>query len=960
MQRALWEVWKAVKEHMPVGSEVAEPDPLVEAALTGVLLSAPARAADKLMGEHEGATQTFVLQVGAAIFSLGCWLWAAFLSTVEFMLLQSGYLKSYRAVLVVLKLRYDETPSRVRVSTTIEEDQHKLLSKSEANSQEACTHAKIMQVEHTQAVLLQRACDKSFVWYTAELPTRLVAMDRTTGENTRAVLFDQVSAVPELLRILQPFDMAIRVSTCDRYSANLSAEIGLQQDGFLDGFVNVLFPCDVHKLHTCIRNANHCCDEDVSGLIHCGLTAGEVGATKTMRAILISILNDCLEIEHTQPPTIESDVFRQQIFDLHLPLHGVTRAQKKMNEKRRFVLAYFLNSHLDSERIVHHCVRNCCLHEEATRQLCAQYLVWSLLPHTMPTLSKKTWTGYNHVLSWVGILDGHHFLFQRMMEVYIGKPKAPVALPAESQPLQRAAGGEDAWFESIMDDERVRSGSASEEELALGAAALPDAEAAAENGPHEGQPDKLDWKALKRQSRMSAKRFISTSPGARITVLKQSLAPVFVLMDIFLRLGGVSWKRKQERLAFKSEPRTYVILEAALGADVNMCLNSLLSQLGHEIKAVQPQNMCWTLRALRFKLVACAATSIHSLLRVPRGGMPYQLFRALRGEVRQILDCSPCMRDSLCELFLKKYTTAGALRSPECQTVLEGLAVMFDLDIAAIESKHSQTRSYCLTNSKGWRPSLESVSSKFLCRYAKLARGKRSKPFKKRRRRRGGGGAWRAFVHERCSGKKFDRSIIGTLSAEYAALTDAEKQRYTLAGSGATLAHKSGYPAFAAKATSAPKAGTLINGSVVAADGPLSVPGEPSMLAMASIASEMLPYQGNTFPERYGSLKAALACTSKSDHEATKIKEQELQSYHEDIQPAMTQEVESANPVLARGQFHRMPMQTSGATGLQWFPPVAEGIQVGVTQQQIEFTTLFFVNQQFFLQRSVDYSHPYA
>jgi hypothetical protein len=208
---------------MPVGSEVAEPDPLVEAALTGVLLSAPARAADKLMGEHEGATQTFVLQVGAAIFSLGCWLWAAFLSTVEFMLLQSGYLKSYRAVLVVLKLRYDETPSRVRVSTTIEEDQHKLLSKSEANSQEACTHAKIMQVEHTQAVLLQRACDKSFVWYTAELPTRLVAMDRTTGENTRAVLFDQVSAVPELLRILQPFHMAIRVSTCDRYSANLSA-----------------------------------------------------------------------------------------------------------------------------------------------------------------------------------------------------------------------------------------------------------------------------------------------------------------------------------------------------------------------------------------------------------------------------------------------------------------------------------------------------------------------------------------------------------------------------------------------------------------------------------------------------------------------------------------------------------------------------------------------------------------
>ena len=50
-------------------------------------------------------------------------------------------------------------------------------------------------------------------------------------------------ATKEFQRIAGNFDSCIRISTADRYSANLKAEMGLQQDGYLAEFDYCFQPC---------------------------------------------------------------------------------------------------------------------------------------------------------------------------------------------------------------------------------------------------------------------------------------------------------------------------------------------------------------------------------------------------------------------------------------------------------------------------------------------------------------------------------------------------------------------------------------------------------------------------------------------------------------------------------------------------------------------------------------------
>ena len=169
--------------------------------------------------------------------------------------------------------------------------------------------------------------------------------------------------------------MAVRISVADRYTANLRAEVGLQQRGYMKNFVNV-FPMRCHKMHSSIRNASDNAGVDVAGLLNTGLACADLGGAKTFRGILVSIFDEQMEISHS-PPHIEvggpMDDFRQGALDLYLPpMHsGIKRATKKTHARIRFILQYFLNSDLTSDRIIHHCQRGCCpnrsRHETALR-----------------------------------------------------------------------------------------------------------------------------------------------------------------------------------------------------------------------------------------------------------------------------------------------------------------------------------------------------------------------------------------------------------------------------------------------------------------------------------------------------------------------------------------------------------------------------------------------------------------
>ena len=189
VQRTLAKVWLATSAASVRGA--AEPDRAVDTVLGHLPGAFSARAAAKLLSDVPGGVQDMLLQAGAAVFALGCWWWSMFLTYVGLVALAAS--PPYKLCLLVVKLKYDETPCKVRVGVG-----GRLLPRRAARgSAETTRHAKIMQSDHVQGFLLQSTQDLSFTWCSYSLPTRLCAVDRTTAENIRAVLYDHVVAVPD-------------------------------------------------------------------------------------------------------------------------------------------------------------------------------------------------------------------------------------------------------------------------------------------------------------------------------------------------------------------------------------------------------------------------------------------------------------------------------------------------------------------------------------------------------------------------------------------------------------------------------------------------------------------------------------------------------------------------------------------------------------------------------------------
>ena len=153
------------------------------------------------------------------------------------------------------------------------------------------------------------------------------------------------------------------------------------------------------------------------------------------------------------------------------------------------------------------------------------------------------------------------------------------------------------------------------------------------------------------------------------------------------------------------------------------------------------------------------------------------------------------------------------LLGPECQAVLEALAQTWALDIAPLEARHASNREMSLLRSKGWVPSLETLSTQFICKAVSRAsargntslHGKNVKKAKthekkesqlRKKKNAGGGGAWRAYVHHKCKGEQFGGAALTELAKSYKALSPQEKQVYIDAGKAATLAKKEGFASF--------------------------------------------------------------------------------------------------------------------------------------------------------------------
>ncbi|OLP96578.1 hypothetical protein AK812_SmicGene21181 [Symbiodinium microadriaticum] len=135
VQRTLATAWLKVRGR---GTATTDEDPAANVVLGQVASAASARIVSKLMNDVPGSVLNMLLQCGAAVFAMGCWMWSVLVTYFQLW----KKVPHLRVVLLVLKLKYDETPMRVRVGAS-SDGQHRLLSRRDP--QEAATAAKIMQ-----------------------------------------------------------------------------------------------------------------------------------------------------------------------------------------------------------------------------------------------------------------------------------------------------------------------------------------------------------------------------------------------------------------------------------------------------------------------------------------------------------------------------------------------------------------------------------------------------------------------------------------------------------------------------------------------------------------------------------------------------------------------------------------------------------------------------------------------
>ena len=338
--------------------------------------------------------------------------------------------QSLTPILCIRKFRYDETPLKNRVS--------RLNSETEEREQDISDHTKLMQMEFEICALFERKTAEggSFFVVNGKVPTLLQAIDRTTALCTKQCITNAMSTIPGFPEVIEDeFSWNLHVTTTDRYSANIAAERLLHSESPKWDKVN--FFCDTHRVAQAQMKTTDLFPEDNSGLLSVALSQRDMGALVTLREILADVLVASVQVCYDEPPKGRAETYRNEIYDLLLPLPTELSHQRKesktlVRKKQRHVLASLFNGDLESPEVVHFCVFGCCRNYDHTVLKMRRFGTWALLPHKCPKLVRSRWTNQEISMAWNALLMSHHFLHEKVLVRFTGVPERVIAQPADS------------------------------------------------------------------------------------------------------------------------------------------------------------------------------------------------------------------------------------------------------------------------------------------------------------------------------------------------------------------------------------------------------------------------------------------------------------------------------------------------------------------------------------------------
>ncbi|CAE7402624.1 unnamed protein product [Symbiodinium necroappetens] len=433
-------------------------------------------------------------------------------------------------VLFVFRLRYDETPSRVRVleprkggvdlaTCTAEE----AVKSNVLGQQSGGSHTKVMQTELSVGMLVHHKQNMQYTWLQGRIPTYLQALQSTSAANTYACLKKVLDTVPDLHSFASDADipMRLRLSCTDRFTSNIAAERGLSAMFHETEFVHTF--CDVHKAYSASKAGMSRVEFDVSGLLAFSLGYSEPGAVSLFHQALARIFARDLVIYYKRPPAEIPDSresqYRDQIYQLFLPVQSVHPARAKLNAKRRYVLSYLLNGNWrEHGEIQHYCQFGCCPNFSATLKLLAVYGTWALCPRQPPVFPRSRWTRYDECVDYCGVLEACHGLLGKLVAELSGKPvgaPSPAADVPSAQPADVHQDLDD-WDDAYAAGPSVDHVQGAEEDAGLSAM---DAAQSVPVPPEENTDDgeiENEWKKQKRQNKKKAAVWVSSKPFRRL------------------------------------------------------------------------------------------------------------------------------------------------------------------------------------------------------------------------------------------------------------------------------------------------------------------------------------------------------------------------------------------------------------------------------------------------------------
>ncbi len=479
----------------------------------------------------------------------------------------------WQPILFIRKCRYDETPSRLRLSS-----QGKGLADA---TEENARFAKAFQFELSFHCLMKDERTKKYLHLSGNMPTPLTVCDRTTGECTKAVILKHLAAVPELQRVAKFFAARLQLSTVDRYAANFRAERSVQHDEE-ETWHRCTMPCNIHRLAQVSTVTAKLMDRDVSGLIATSLSFDSSGALHKLRNILRQIFSEELCIYYSAPP---DPSHRAAVYDVLLPVRSTSAEEQEQGSKRmprkhdllrlvqRCVLDATLNGNIQAEEVQHFCSFGCCESVQDTHYKFAHHTAWALLPHKLPRFPRTRWSNREASVCWSALLGAHHFLLLRVIEKFSGGPR--VVKPA----LQTQPEEQDQEINADLDD-LLNFGDVGIRNLSIPIAdeVPPPADAV---GGDEQVTDRvgddvnqalgealllgelLDWQELNKQYGVKSVAWVNSNPLPRLLLFQIVSKPVQDMMHKMLYLSGKEWEKHQTHLAAKGLQRSYRIIEAA-------------------------------------------------------------------------------------------------------------------------------------------------------------------------------------------------------------------------------------------------------------------------------------------------------------------------------------------------------------------------------------------------------------